>query len=135
MPAKKSNVEATEEKPEPKAAPKSPESDRNLMAALAEFFSLLIVIPVLIYLVKKEDRFVKFHALQATVVGVVFDTLGFIVSIGLGVLTFFIGGVGGLCGMFVFLLGGLVALYLAYMAYTGSMYKLPLIGDFVEKYV
>lgn len=139
MPPKKAKeeVKATEKVEKAAAPSKAPESDSNLMAAIAEFFSLTVLVPILLYLVKKEDKFVKFHALQATVLGVVTWVLAMVFAVGFGAAAFVLPplGLASLCCYPIYGIGGLAALYLAYVAYQGQKYKLPAIGNFVEKYV
>jgi len=112
-------------------------SDSNLMAAISEFFAFSIVIPLILYLIKKEDRFVKFHSVQAMILGVA----GWIVFIGFSVLStmlaFVSGGIGGLLSCLIlplWLVFGIAALFAAWKAYQGERYKLPVLGDFAEKY-
>lgn len=131
MPAKKVPVPAAENAPEKKA----PASDSNLMAAIAELFSLSIIVPLILFFIKKDDKFVRFHALQSTLLGLVVWVVCGVVGLA--------GVAGGLafpplafvsfCCYPVYGLGVLVALYLAYLAYKGETYKLPLIGNIAMK--
>ncbi len=109
---------------------KAIESDSNLMAAVAEFFSLTVVVPILLYLIKKEDKHVKFHSLQSTILGVAchiiatpFWLFGFVIWFPI------------LCVLFIYLLFAVIALYTAYKAYQGKTYELPFIGGFAMKYI
>lgn len=123
--------------PEKVSGGKDISSDSNLMAAISEFFALSVVIPLILYLIKKEDRFVKFHSVQAIILGVV----GWVVLVGLNFVGFALitvgGGIGGLlsCLLLPFWLVFVVAaLFAAWKAYQGEKYKLPWLGDFAEKY-
>ncbi len=123
--------------PEKVSGGKDLSSDSNLMAAVSEFFAIGVVIPLLLYLIKKEDRFVKFHSVQAMMLGVVC----WVLFVGLSVLSIPLaavsGGIGGLlsCLSFPILaVFGLAALFAAWKAYQGEKYKLPVLGDFAEKY-
>jgi uncharacterized membrane protein len=64
-----------------------------------------------------QDRFVKFHALQSIIYSLVLMIVGFIP----------------LVGWAVFVLGWLYGLYGAYLVSTGQEFKVPYIGEFVEK--
>lgn len=130
MPAKK----------EGPAESKAAASDNNLIAALSYIFGPIIAL--IIYLIKKDDKFVKFHALQA----MVFDVVAIVLYVGLSIVFYIAGialaavtyGIGGLlmfCPMLIMLVFAVAALYAAYMAFQGKMYKLPMIGDFAAKYV
>lgn len=135
MPAKKEEKAVAAEKAAPKAAAAG--SDSNLIAAIAELFALGTLIPILLYFVKKDDKFVKFHALQATFLGIVVWAI-IVVFAGLGFALGLVAGPAGLIGACCYPtygVGALVAIYLAYMAYQGKTYKLPVIGDMAQKYV
>lgn len=87
-------------------------SDSNLMAAL----SYLWVLSVIMFIVKKDDEFVMFHAKQGLVI--------FLISF----LTFF-----PFLGLLVFF-GCLVLIVIGFSkAYQGEKYKIPVIGDLAEK--
>ncbi|MDD5337572.1 MAG: DUF4870 domain-containing protein [Candidatus ainarchaeum sp.] len=143
MAAKKGKVQSAapaEEKAEARKESKSsPENDSNLMAALSYIINLIgLPVSIVLYLVKKEDSFVRFHALQATALWVALFLIGIIAMVLLVVISVVTMGFGGILGICVLPLGLiflLLDLYLAYLAYQGQKYKIPVIGDFVEKYV
>jgi uncharacterized membrane protein len=93
-------------------------SDDKLWAALAYVFAPLVSVVILLLADKKERPFIKAHNVQALITGIVVWVL-------VGVLTPFT------CGFS--LLGWLVMLYLAYMAYQGKTITIPVITDFVKK--
>ena len=100
--------------------------DQNVAALLC--YLLGFVGGLIFYLIEKENRFVKFHALQSIALSVVFF-VGYIVVIILGFIPF----IGGVLYCLYFL-GGLGVFILCMVkAYQGEMYKLPILGDFVEK--
>jgi uncharacterized membrane protein len=85
-----------------------------LLAYLVGFISGIIF-----FVIEKENKFVKFHAMQSIMVSVVFFILGFI-----PVLNFLTGIV------------GLVAWILCMVkSYQGEWFKLPIAGDFAAKQV
>jgi uncharacterized membrane protein len=113
--------------------------ESKVFAAIAYFFGTLIAL--VIYLVKKDDKYVKFHAMQA----ILFDIALMVVSIPLILLVF--------AGFFVMaasksgtvflvlwavimgfsLLSVLAKLIFAFKAFTGSRFKLPIIGKHAQK--
>jgi len=129
-------------KPEPKKAGPAAETapkgsnDSNLFAAISEFFGGTIVVPVLLYLIKKEDSFVKFHSIQALILGAIYC----VVLVGLIMASFvlsFAGGIGALLSCITLPLALaylLLVLVLTWKAYSGEKYALPLIGNFAEQY-
>ncbi|MEM0437901.1 MAG: DUF4870 domain-containing protein [Candidatus Micrarchaeia archaeon] len=129
------------EKPKPAAEvkPSTPSNDKddNILGALSY---LLGVLAIILYLVKKESKFVRFHAMQATILAVAW-TVVFIVLLGISfvltIITMPLGGIGGMVYLCIFPLG-LVALisllFGAWKAFEGEMYKLPVIGGYADKY-
>ena len=125
--------------------------DGNVAAALGYPIGIIAIISLII---EKENRFVKFHALQSILLHVAFMVLAF----GLVILFMIIGVVlgvaasaasssagGGIVGIFsmlsfllymVVLLGYIVALIMsAVKSYQGNMFKLPIIGGMADKWI
>jgi len=98
--------------------------DENIAGLLCYLFSIFAGIVFLI--IEKENKFIRFHAMQAiftflVIVGLslilnIIPIIGFIVSL--------------LMAPFIFFL----SIFLMYQAYQGKMYKLPYIGDLAEKH-
>ncbi|MFH0861779.1 MAG: DUF4870 domain-containing protein [Candidatus Altiarchaeota archaeon] len=112
--------------------------DDNLMAALAYFLAPLSSIVLYVVYKDKGNKFVLFHAVQATIfaVGLWIVMVGWmIVSTILSAVT---GGILALCMLpisLVLLVGLFGAwIFLMYKAFKGEKYKLPMIGDMAEKY-
>ena len=110
-----------------------------MLCYIANFLCCLGVILSIVFLVtEKENRFVKFHALQALflvaaqiVVGIIVSMLGLLLNFafdaaGLGFFSFFI-----VLGLRLILLLIFVIIWLVagIKAYGGQWYKLPFIGD------
>lgn len=102
------------------------DSDRNLVAALsylAGFITGLVILAV-----EKDDKFIRFHAMQSTII---FGTL-FILNIVVNVLFGFIAG-------FVSSLVSVVALVVWVVsmvrAYRGELFKWPIFGNWAERQV
>lgn len=117
--------------------------DSNLGAALcylANFICCLGLVLAIVFLVtEKENRFVKFHAVQSLflvgtqiAVGIVVGILGLLVSMVLDMVNLsFVGWILVLClRLVLFLLFIIIWLIAGIKAYGGQWYKLPLIGEF-----
>ena len=107
----------------------------NLMAAVSYFLG--IITGLIVYLMEKNDKYVRFHAMQSILLTVAL----FIVSIVLGILSMVFAiatlGVGifllGIIYLLFWLACFLLWLFLMWKAYSGEKYKLPVIGDMAEK--
>ena len=122
--------------------------DGNLAAALGYPIGIIAIICLII---EKENRFVRFHALQSILLHVAF----IILMIAVWILTIVLaiagaaasaassggGAVGGIVGLLFSLIwlvvmvayiGGLI--FAAVKAYGGNLFKLPIIGNMAEKW-
>jgi uncharacterized membrane protein len=112
--------------------------ESKLFSAIAYILGTLIAI--IIFFLKKDDKFTRFHAVQSIlldisvmVLGFTIMVLGFIALIALGMATM---GVGFFVGFWIlwliFMVGAVclfaLRLFLAYKAYKGEMIQLPIIG-------
>jgi uncharacterized membrane protein len=97
--------------------------EENLAGALCYVLGWLTGIIFLV--LEKENRFVRFHAMQSLVT---FLAL-FVISITVGMIPL----IGWIISILLTPVGVILWLILMYKAYQGEMYKLPVIGDFVEK--
>ncbi|MDX6406666.1 MAG: hypothetical protein QOH70_4121 [Blastocatellia bacterium] len=121
--------------------------DGNLAAALGYPIGIIAIICLIM---EKENRFVKFHALQSILLHVGFIIVAIAVWI-IGIVLFVAGmaaaaatnsgAAGGLVGMLFGLIwlvvivayvGGLI--FAAVKAYGGNYFKLPIIGNIAEKF-
>jgi uncharacterized membrane protein len=122
--------------------------DGNIAAALGYPIGIVAIICLII---EKENRFVKFHALQSILLHVAMIVLMIALWI-IGVILAIAGmaaaaatdsgALGGIVGMLFGLLWLVfIVLYLlglimsAVKAYQGSMFKLPIIGNLADKWV
>ena len=124
--------------------------DGNLAAAIGYPIPILAIICLIM---DKENRFVKFHAIQSLlvqaaiiVIGICVAILFMIIGIILGVAASATDGAasGGIAGIFALLsfliwiivlvayVGGLI--FAAVKAYGGNYLKLPIIGNIAEKF-
>lgn len=121
--------------------------DGNLAAALGYPIGIIAIISLIM---EKENRFVKFHALQSILLHVAFIVVAIAVWI-IGIILLIAGAAasaatnsgaaGGLIGMLFGLIwlaviaayiGGLI--FAAVKAYGGNYFKLPVIGGMAEKF-
>ena len=122
--------------------------DPNLGAALCYWANFLccagLVLAIVFLVTEKENRFVKFHAVQSLfliatqiAVGIVVGILGLIVSMVLDMVNLsFVGWLLVLCLRFLlFFIFIVIWIIAGIKAYGGQSYKLPLIGEFAWKTV
>jgi len=94
---------------------------KNTTAALAYVLGWLSGLAV--FLIEKEDKFVRFHALQAIVT---FGFFNVIVMVPL---------IGWMISPLVMLVSLVTWILCLVKAYQGEKFKLPVIGEFVEKQI
>ena len=80
---------------------------------------------IIMLLVEKQSRFVRFHAMQSTML---FGGL-FVVNIALG----FIPILGWLVGLILSFVAFILWIILMWKAFQGEMYKVPYVGEMAEK--
>ena len=86
---------------------------------------------LLFILIEKEDKFVRFHAMQSIVTFGALTAISIVLSI-LAAIPY-IGVVFGIMGGIVGILAFILWIVLMVKAYQGALYKLPWVGDFAEK--
>jgi uncharacterized membrane protein len=99
--------------------------DQNVEGLLCYLFTW--VTGLIFLLIEKDNKFVRFHAIQSIATYVVFFVIyiififipfiGWIIDILLGIVMF------------------ILWILLMYKAYKGEKFKLPIVGDFAEKQV
>ncbi len=95
-------------------------SDDKLWAALG--YPIVLIAIIMLFMEDKKNRpFIKYHAVQAIALWVVYVVLGTIIT----TITF---GIGGIC----FAVAWLVFLYWAYLAYQGQLFEVPLVTNFLK---
>lgn len=97
----------------------------NLAGALAYFLGPIT--GILFLLIEKENKFVRFHAMQSTI------TFGglFVVNIILGVIPI----LGWAVGSILSIVGLVLWLFLMYKAFNNEEYELPVIGEVARKQI
>ena len=139
--------------PPPASQPPASSGIGGLDPKVAAALSYIWIVGLIFFFMEKENRFVRFHAMQS----IIFGITNSVILVGLMILSFVltivmgIGGavVGGGLGMIVSLLGWLIWLvfalvmmvlfaglvFAAYKAYQGEKFKLPFIGNMAENIV
>lgn len=97
--------------------------NENLMAAAS--YLLGFVTGIIFLLVEKQSRFVRFHAMQSTIL---FGGI-FVVNLALG----FIPILGWIVGLLLSLVAFILWIVLMWKAFQGEMYKVPYVGEIAEK--
>jgi len=117
--------------------------DENIAALLSYVFGW--VSGLIFFLIEKDSRLVRFHAMQSLIlngVAIVFGIALWIVSVVLLIVTSQISGlISTLISLvttlllFVFFVGILIAVIMCLIkAYQGQYFKLPVVGNFAEKF-
>lgn len=137
----------------PPAQPAKSSGIGGLDPKVAAALSYIWIVGLIFYFIEKENRFVRFHAMQSIIFGIANFVIMFALAILAIILTFAFGiggaivggGIGTLVSMLVWLvwlifwllalafLAGLI--FAAYKAYQGQKFKLPIIGNMAEKIV
>jgi len=92
-------------------------------------YALLFVSGIFFFVSERENKFVRFHALQSTVWFLAVFAVWFVLGVFgmlpiIGHLFFFLQGI-------VWVFGFVSWIYLMYMAYKGAEFKIPILGDTV----
>lgn len=116
--------------------------DGNITALIGYIIGLVALILIFI---EKDNKFVRFHAIQSllwivayivTIIAVMI--VGFILALVLSQISGALGSIVGILFMLIYLgailgfIGGLI--FAAIKAYGGNQYKLPIVGNFAEKW-
>ena len=133
--------------PPPVQMTEMPKSSTGLDANVAAVLSYVLnwVSGLVFFLIEKESRLVRFHAMQSLLLAIVFFVgmialyiiwfvLAIITSQISGLLGTLVGLVVGLI-IFVFFIAAVIGWILGMVkAYQGQYFKLPVIGNFAEKF-
>lgn len=87
----------------------------------AATYLLGFITGIVFLVVEKQDKFVRFHAMQSTIVFGALFVLGLVPV------------VGAVLGILIAPVAFILWLVLMWKAYSGEMFKLPVVGDFAEK--
>ncbi len=140
--------------PAPGTSPTGTGLDPKVAAAI----SYIWIVGLIFFFIEKENKFVRFHAMQSILFGIANSVIMIVLSIVATILTLVFtiggaaaatatgsGGIGGLASLLVgliwliFWLIAMVAfiglIFAAVKAYQGQKFKLPIIGNIAEKIV
>jgi uncharacterized membrane protein len=95
----------------------------NLAALLS--YVLGFITGIIFYVIEKENKFVRFHAMQSIIVFGFFFVVGFILAV--------IPVIGWVLLPIISIAELIVWILLMVKAYKGEMFKLPIAGDLAEK--
>lgn len=104
--------------------------DANIAGLLA--YALTWLTGLVFFLIEKENRFVRFHAMQAILFGASVTVIGIVLNIVLGIFAYvstilaLIASLAWLLFAVAFLIGWIMCMV---KAYQGQIFKLPVIGD------
>ncbi len=96
--------------------------EANLAALLSYLFGFIT--GIIFYVVEKDSKYVKFHAMQSILISVFIIVLSFVLAISV---------IGLVLVPFVNLGGFILWIILMIKAYQGEQFKLPVIGDVADK--
>ena len=131
--------------------PATPSTGSGLDPKIAAALSYIWIVGLIFFFIEKENRFVRFHAVQSIIFGIASMVIIGVLAVLAVILTFVfsIGGavVGGGLGALIHLIVWLIwlifwLLWLAFLiglifaavkAYQGQKFKLPIIGNMAEK--
>ena len=102
------------------------ENIAGLLAYILGWISGLILL-----VIEKENKFVRFHAAQSVVLYLALFILNFII----GFLTsiHYIGFIFALLSLLIALISFVLWIFLMYKAFKGEMYRLPIIADYADQ--
>lgn len=104
----------------------------NIAAVLS--YTLTVLTGTVMFVVEIENKYVRFHALQAILFGVTWIILWILATIEMTVPIRVIGLLITDVILFVVVFGGFVLwLFLLYKAYRGTRFKLPVLGTIAER--
>ena len=117
--------------------------DENIAALLS--YIVHFVSGLIFFFIEKDSRLVRFHAMQAIILGGVFFVGGFALGFLWAIISVITSQISGILSSLISLLLGLVlfVFVLAFFAcwilgmvkaFQGQYYKLPVIGNLAEKY-
>src|SRR3990167_4209084 len=108
------------------------DTNRNLVAALS--YLVGFVTGIVILLVEKDDKYIRFHAMQSTLLFVGLLIINILVDIILKPIDF-LGFLSTVINTSITIAGIIVWVISMYKAYNGEVYKWPYVGKLAEKNV
>lgn len=108
----------------------------NVAALLAYLFLLLG--GIVFILIEKENKFVRFAAMQSIILGIVWSLIWFVLPILIGAVAIATAGIGSVIALLIPLISlGFLIIWIILMvkAYQNQEWELPVIGKIARKYV
>lgn len=105
------------------------DGQRNLIASFAYIPFAAPVISIVILVVEKEDRYIRFHAMQSLLISLIYYAASIFLEM------IFKGFIGFLVNPLLTILALVVWIISMLMAFGGRVFKWPLVGGFAEKQV
>jgi len=106
--------------------------EANLAGALA--YLLGLITGILFFAIEKENKFVRFHAMQSILFCVAWIILGVALSVLMTIPV--LGWIISILGYLIIGLGGFILwLFIMYKAYQGEQYLLPVVGEIALRQV
>jgi uncharacterized membrane protein len=106
--------------------------NRNLVAALS--YLLGFVTGIVILLVEKDDKYIRFHAMQSTLLFAGFFVLNLVVDFIIRPVDF-LGFLSSAINSLITIVLIIVWVVSMYKAYSGEVFKWPVVGNLAEKNV
>lgn len=103
----------------------------NVAAALSYLFG--IITGVVFFVLEKDNRFVRFHAMQSIVVSAAFIILGIVLSI-FSMIPLLGWILGALASMVVGIVALILWLVLMFKAFQGEEWEVPVLGKYARQY-
>ncbi|MDI6891598.1 MAG: DUF4870 domain-containing protein [Actinomycetota bacterium] len=82
---------------------------------------------LIFFLIEKEDKFIRFHAMQSIITFASLNVLSLVVGV--------IPVIGWIIALLIWPLSLVLWILLMIKAYQGERFKLPVVGDLAEKYI
>lgn len=112
------------EKSEPTAKAEGNNTSIGLTENVGGMLCYIFIIGLIFLFMEKENRFIRFHALQSVFTAIVI----FLISIVLGFIPF----IGAIASILLSPLAFVLMIFMMYQAYQGNYFKLPFVGDIAE---
>ncbi len=104
--------------------------EQNIAGLLCYVFTWIT--GLIFFLIEKENKFVRFHALQSLITFGALTIIQIFFSI-LGSIFWRLWWLTGTVGSLLWIVTLVLIVFLAYKAYNNEMFKLPVVGDIAEK--
>ena len=106
--------------------------NRNLVAAISYLFGFITGIVILF--IEKDDKYIRFHATQSVLVFGIIFAVNVIINIIFAPIDF-LGVVTTLLSTLISIVAVIVWAVSMYQAFSGRIFKWPVVGEFAEKRV